>query len=56
MGRKEDPLQGLKMSQSELLGGFPGKKDLEKKTWPDLDKVTEGEVRKKPEHVEVWGT
>lgn len=30
MGRKEDPLQGPKMSQSESFGGFPGKKGLEK--------------------------
>jgi len=30
MGRKEDPLQGLKMTQSVLLRGFPGKKGMEK--------------------------
>lgn len=56
MGRKENPLQGLKMSQSELLGGFPGKKGLEKKIWLGLDRVIEGELRKKPEHVEVFVT
>ena len=56
MGRKEDPLQGLKMSQSGSLGGFPGKKGLEKKIRLGLGRVTEGEIRKKPEHAEVFVT
>lgn len=52
LGREENHLQGLRMGQSALLVGFPGKEGLEEKIQLGLSRVIESELHQKPEHVE----